>query len=139
MDDILKNLLGNSNGLNGINPSEIAKLIQGSGLNPNLIKNGGQLNQDEESLAEDEKMENIRIVYDLFIQNTLKHTSHTLEWLPIETPDEENSKFSFNYFLIGTHNDSSSNSNTIDYLQIVKVRIPNKRLYSYDIERYQSI
>jgi hypothetical protein len=33
-------------------------------LNQNLIKNK---EEDEESLAEDEKMENIRMIYDLFI------------------------------------------------------------------------
>ena len=38
---------------------------------------------DEESLDEDVKMENVRATYDMFIQNQLKRTSHSLEWLPI--------------------------------------------------------
>jgi hypothetical protein len=38
--------------------------LQGEGLNKNQIKNK---EEDEESLAEDEKMENIRLIYDLFI------------------------------------------------------------------------
>ena len=37
---------------------------------------------EEEPLEEDEKMENVRLTYDLFIQNQLQYTSHTLEWLP---------------------------------------------------------
>ena len=39
-------------------------------------------NADEESLGEDEKMENIKLIYDVFVQNVLQHTSHTLEWIP---------------------------------------------------------
>ena len=83
-------------------------------------------------------MENIRLIYDLFIQNTLKQTSHTLEWLPIATTDEENSKFSFNYFLIGTHNDSLEEGQK-EFLQIMKVRVPNKKLVSQEIDQFQQI
>ena len=58
---------------------------------------------DEESLHEDVKMENIGLTYDLFVQNELKETSHSLEWLPISHPDPEHDGFEFNYFLLGTH------------------------------------
>lgn len=47
------------------------------------------------------------MIYDLFIQNQISHTSHTLEWLPISDTDQANPKFDFNYFLLGTHVDSS--------------------------------
>ena len=36
----------------------------------------------EEPIAEEDLMENARVTYDIFVQNTLEATSHTLEWLP---------------------------------------------------------
>jgi len=37
---------------------------------------------EEEPIAEEDLMENARVTYDVFIQNSLDATSHTLEWLP---------------------------------------------------------
>ena len=62
---------------------------------------GGQ--REEEELQEDEKMENVKQTYDMFIQNQLSATSHTLEWLPIGHQDPVNTKFDLQYFILGTH------------------------------------
>lgn len=37
---------------------------------------------EEEPIAEEDLMENARVTYDIFVQNSLEATSHTLEWLP---------------------------------------------------------
>jgi hypothetical protein len=60
---------------------------------------------DEEEVEEDIKMENVRQTFDLFIQNTLKATSHSLEWLPIGHQDPDFKDFNQEYFLIGTHHE----------------------------------
>ena len=78
--------------------------IQGGGL-PGL---GGQ---GEEHLDEDAKMENVRMTYDVFVQNDLKATGHSLEWLPVTVKDSDNHKFEFNYFLLGTHYDDEAKPN----------------------------
>ena len=76
MEDILKQF--------GNDPAVMAQLMEQI--------NGGKPGEEEE-LAEDEKMENVYMTYKLFVQNQLKYTSHTVEWLPISKPDTENSKF----------------------------------------------
>jgi len=35
----------------------------------------------EQSIAEEDVMENAKVTYDVFVQNSLDATSHTLEWL----------------------------------------------------------
>ena len=50
-------------------------------------------------------MENVRVYYDIFVQNTLKSTSHSVQWLPIIESDPEFTQFNRKYFLLGTHND----------------------------------
>ena len=44
---------------------------------------GGMPGEDQEQLDEDAKMENIRMTYDVFVQNSLSATSHSMEWLPV--------------------------------------------------------
>ncbi len=44
------------------------------------IKEGSD--QSEEPIAEEDMMENARLTYDIFVQNGLSETSHTIEWLP---------------------------------------------------------
>lgn len=39
------------------------------------------MSDEEQPIAEEEVMENIRVMYDIYVQNTLDATSHTLEWL----------------------------------------------------------
>lgn len=43
---------------------------------------GLQNEEEEEPIAEEDLMENARVTYDVFVQNSLEATSHTLEWLP---------------------------------------------------------
>ena len=87
---------------------------------------GGIPNKNEESLAEDEKMDNVRQTYDLFIQNQLSHTSHSLEHLPsISHVDDQNSKFNFEYFLLGTHTEEEDFT---DKLFLGRIRVPNQSL-----------
>ena len=111
MDDLLSKLVGAANGGNsgGLDPSQLAQLMGGAGLSAKdaaalLGEAACNAPNEQEMLAEDEKMENVGHTYDLFIQNELPHTSHTLEWLPISHADPEFPEaFEFNYFLIGTH------------------------------------
>lgn len=51
-------------------------------------------------------MDNAKYSYEVFIQNSLDATSHTLEWLPTFTkPDPNFSDFMTATFLMGTHHD----------------------------------
>jgi hypothetical protein len=59
--------------------------------------------QQEEELDEKTLMENVALVYDVFIKNTMEAVSHSLEWLPVTTPCADTPGFNYNYFLIGTH------------------------------------
>jgi len=43
---------------------------------------GMQDDGEEEPIGEEDLMENARVTYDIFVQNSLEATSHTLEWLP---------------------------------------------------------
>ena len=43
---------------------------------------GMQDDLEEEPIAEEDLMENARVTYDIFVQNSLEATSHSLEWLP---------------------------------------------------------
>jgi hypothetical protein len=84
----------------------------------------------EESVDEDIKMENARTTYDLFIQNSLKRTSHSLEWYNNAHQDKDHPEFDWNYFLIGTHQDEGVEDETkiAEKLQLVRARVPNKEL-----------
>ena len=37
--------------------------------------------EEGQAIAEDDVMENIKVMYDVFIQNNLANTSHSIEWL----------------------------------------------------------
>jgi hypothetical protein len=50
-------------------------------------------------------MENARVLYDVFIQNSLKSTSHSVQWLPYHLDDNDYPAFTKKYFLLGTHNE----------------------------------
>ena len=115
-----------------MDPGKLAQLM-------NDLQNGNKVGQDgqnEESLGEDEKMENIRMTYDLFVQNSFKYTSHSIEWLPISHTDPDNQKFDYQYFLFGTHIDdrSEGENQEPDKLQFGRMRIPNRKLCKNDIE-----
>ena len=92
MDEILKQIAGS-----GIDQKELQKLM--GQINGQVAEGEGE----EEPLEEDEKMENVRLTYDFFIQNQLKYTSHTIEWLPQSHLDPSDSNFDVHYFLMGTH------------------------------------
>ena len=106
MEKILSQLAGASNG--GVDASQLASLLQG-GVGGSLGLSAAEAaallgtKAEEESLHEDVKMENIGLTYDVFVQNELPHTSHSLEWLPISHADPQHAGFEFNYFLLGTH------------------------------------
>ena len=40
------------------------------------------MEMEEEDLSEEGNMENAKFTYEMFIQNTIDYTCHTLEWLP---------------------------------------------------------
>ena len=71
-------------------------------------------------------MENVRATYDLFVQNQLKRTSHTLEWLDMSQPCKDNSMFNWEYFLLGTHREEQDPGT--DQLQLTRIRVPNRSL-----------
>jgi len=78
-------------------------------------------------------MENIGMTYDLFVQNELQHTSHSLEWLPISHQDPERKDFEFSYFLLGTHAAEGEESaepalQAKNQLQLARVRLPTTKL-----------
>jgi hypothetical protein len=37
--------------------------------------------EEGQAIAEEDVMENIKVMYDVFIQNNLDTTSHSIEWL----------------------------------------------------------
>lgn len=90
------------------------------------IERGAGKGDGEESVEEDIKMENVRTTYDLFVQNQLTRTSHTLEWLNVGHEDPDNKVFNYEYFLIGTHRDQEVEDK--EYLQLVRMRVPNQSL-----------
>ena len=72
-------------------------------------------------------MENVKQTYDMFVQNQLSATSHTLEWLPIGHQDPDNKKFDLQYFILGTHIERVDDESAApdDKLKLVRVRVPN--------------
>ena len=73
-------------------------------------------------------MENVKQTYDLFVQNQLPATSHTLEWLPIGHQDPSHSMFDFHYFILGTHIEREDSDLPADKLKLARVRLPNRLL-----------
>jgi hypothetical protein len=70
-------------------------------------------------------MENARVLYDVFIQNSLKSTSHSVQWLPYQLDDNDYPAFTKKYFLLGTHNeDEEEGDKNQDSLYIGEVRVP---------------
>ena len=71
-------------------------------------------------------MENVRVYYDIFMQNTLKSTSHSVQWLPISESDPEYSQFNRKYFLLGTHNEGEDEDASVepDEMYVGMVRVP---------------
>ena len=80
--------------------------------------------RDEGPLDEEQLMENIKVTYDVFIQNALNSTTHTVQWLPFRHDDKEYSQFTNEYFLIGTHADEELSQPQQEYIHIAKVRVP---------------
>ncbi len=73
-------------------------------------------------------MDNVRVYYDIFVQNSLKSTSHTVQWLPMSETDPEYSQFNRKYFLLGTHNGANEGEEEAsvepDEMYIGMVRVP---------------
>jgi histone-binding protein RBBP4 len=84
MDQLFKQL-GGAGGAGGSNPFGN---LQGL-FNAGNIGGGDSQEEDEEILDEEAQMENVRVYYDIFLQNTLKSTSHSVQWLPISESDPE--------------------------------------------------
>lgn len=84
-------------------------------------------------------MENVQLTYDLFVQNQLKYTSHSLEWLPISHEDPDNQQFDYQYYILGTHiereeDDQQDLQNLpADKLQLVRLRTPNRKLNKNEV------
>ena len=78
------------------------------------------------------------MTYELFVQNQLKYTSHSLEWLPISHVDPVNQLFDYQYFLLGTHierEDGQEHANQeADQLQLARLRTPNRKLHTDEVE-----
>ena len=111
MDDLLKQFAGADPKM----MEDIMKQING--------ETGPQ--QEIAELPEDVKMENAFLTHGLFIQNQLKHTSHSLEWLPISHVCEFSSKLTTHYFILGTHKEQTEEP---DKLQLYSMNIPNVRV-----------
>lgn len=76
-------------------------------------------------LDDEQLMENARVTYDCFIQNTLSSTSHTLQWLPHRIQDPEFPAFNKEYFLCGTHyTEDHGELYGKDSIQIFTIRVP---------------
>lgn len=45
-------------------------------------KDGPLEEASAEPIAEEDMMENARVTYEVFVQNNLESTSHSLQWLP---------------------------------------------------------
>ena len=65
----------------------------------------GDSQNDNEEIDDEIMMENARVAYDVFIQNSLKSTSHSVQWLPYKLDDNDYPAFTKKYFLLGTHNE----------------------------------
>ena len=116
--------------------TDIAQLLGAVGQGPDALGNimkslGAGAPGDDESLAEDEKMENFKLIYDMFVQNQLRHTSHSLEWLPRVEPAQPG--FEYNYFLMGTHVEEDEQESTPNKLQLVRIKLPSEKLCEQDI------
>ena len=78
------------------------------------------------------------MTYELFVQNQLKYTSHSLEWLPISHVDSVNQLFDYQYFLLGTHierdGENGHANQEADRLQLARLRTPNRKLHSNEVE-----
>ena len=70
-------------------------------------------------------MENAKYTYDVFIDNGLDSTSHSLQWLPNWRHDSHHfAQFNVDYFLYGTHLDEDHPSSQTEKLIIGKIRVP---------------
>ena len=55
---------------------DIKEILEKYGVN-NMAEMG-----DEEPMSEEGQMENVKYTYEMFVQNQLDYTCHSLEWLP---------------------------------------------------------
>ena len=84
---------------------------------------GDENENSQEELDDEQLMENCRNYYDIFIQNILGSTSHTVQWLPYHHDDPDYQQFSREYFLLGTHS-SDENESVAETLYVANVRVP---------------
>jgi hypothetical protein len=84
-------------------------------------------------------MENVKMTYDLFIQNALAATSHTVQWLSIRTEDKTYPVFNEDYFLVGTHFSEESPQAGNDKIMLVKVRVPKYGKESKTVVDYSKL
>lgn len=84
-------------------------------------------------MQEEDVMENAKFTYDLFVQNTVDSTSHTLQWLPRREQDPDYADFEFAYFLMGTHNEIEDREDTLDIyrLRLPKITSTSKTVVDY--------
>jgi len=59
-------------------------------------------------LDEEGVLDNAYMVHDVFIQNSLTATSHSVQWLPYQEQDPDYPAFTKKYFLLGTHPNEES-------------------------------
>lgn len=71
-------------------------------------------------------MDNVKVYYDIFVQNSLKSTSHSVQWLPHSEADPEFTQFNRKYFLLGTHNEPEQEDGSAepDELYVGMIRVP---------------
>ena len=73
--------------------------------------------------------ENAPHLYDMIIiDRSLESTSHTVQWLPMREECQEDSRFTTEYFLMGTHNEEEGEGEEVsikpDSVKICSVNIP---------------
>ncbi len=86
---------------------------------------GGSEGEGEEELDDEAIMENARVVYDVFIQNQLMSTSHSVQWLPYQEQDPDFPAFTKKFFLLGTHAEEQDEGTVPEEsVYVASVRVP---------------
>ncbi len=81
--------------------------------------------EQDEDLDMEQLMENTKVTHDCFIQNSLKSTSHTVQWLPYKEEDQTYKEFNKEFILYGTHyTEDDGEMFGQDEVIIATVRVP---------------
>ena len=119
MDNIFKQLFSAGGGAQ----DHLRSLFSG-GLGAPNSQDEEDSQEGDELLNDEDLLENAKVVHDVFIQNHLMSTSHSVQWLPYQEADADYPAFTRKYFLLGTHQEAESDSNTQETVYVASVRVP---------------